>query len=140
MEKSYFLYVCDNHVAAGGERGEAVLKGRLEMVERVLAPPHVERVRVREERHPADAADGVNERLRPVGTEIREAAGLAEVRLDGDVLAVEADLRDAGRLQEARELLLEVLRVRAAEVCEVYDGFLLVHSVCLPWKRVSALD
>ena len=38
--------------------------------------------------------------------------------LDGGELAVEADLRDAGRLQEARELLLEVLRVGAAEVGE----------------------
>ena len=111
--------VRDDHVAARGERREAVLVGGGDMVERVLAAAHVERVRVREERHPARRADGVHERLRPVRTEVREAAGLAEVGLDGGELSVEAELLEAGGFEEARELLLEVLRVGAAEVGEI---------------------
>ena len=115
--------VGDDDVAARGEGGESILVGDVDMVERVLALADVERVGVREEGTAAALAHEVHERLHPVRAQVAHVAGLAEVELDGDELVGEVDLAESGGLQQARELLLQVLGVRAAEVGEVDDGF-----------------
>ena len=108
--------VCDEDVAAGREGGEAVLVRYCEVVERVLALADVERVGVREEWAAAALAHEVDERLNPVRAQIAHVAGLAEVELDGDELVGKVDLAESGGLEQASELLLEVLGVGAAEI------------------------
>ena len=66
----------------------------------------------------------VDQRPRPVRTQVREASTLAEMRLDRDELVLQVKFPQAGGLQEARELLLEVLRVGTAKIGEMDDGFL----------------
>ena len=111
--------VRDDHLAARGERGEAVLVGGLDVVERVLPATDVERVRVREERTPTGVLDEVRERLHPVRTQHGETPRLTEVHLDGRILPVEVQLPQPGGLQETCELLLQVLAVVAAEIREI---------------------
>ena len=116
--------VRNDHVATGGEWREAVFVRGSDVLERVLAAANVERVGVREERMAALLLHEVCEGLCPVRTQIREASRLAEVRLDRHKLVGQVDLSKPCRFKKPSELLLQILRIRAAEVCEKYCCFL----------------
>ena len=114
--------VGDNHLAAGGVRSEAVLVGAVDVLERVFATAHVERVAVGEERLAAQLLDHVRDGARVVGAQEGEVAQFAEVDLDGDELVVEVDLLDAGAANQALELVELTLAAVRAQVGEVHLG------------------
>ena len=103
-----------DHLAAGGVRGEAVLVRAVDVLERVLATAHVERVAVREEGLAAQLLDHVGHGARVVGSQEAEVAQLAKVDLDGHELVLKVNLLDAGAADEALELVeLALARVGA---------------------------
>ena len=114
--------VGDNHLAAGGVRSEAVLVGAVDVLERVFATAHVERVAVGEERLAAQLLDHVRDGTRVVGAQEGEVAQFAEVDLDGDELVVEVDLLDAGAANQALELVELAFAAVRAQVGEVHLG------------------
>ena len=106
--------VGDDHLAAGGVGREAVLVGAVDVLERVLAAAHVERVAVREEGLAAQLLDHVGDSARIVGPQEAEVAQLAKVDLDGNELVLEVDLLDARLSDKSLELVeLALLGVRA---------------------------
>ena len=111
--------VGDDRVTAGLERVEAIGVGGVEVVERVLASAHVERVAVRDERLAAQLAYHVHDGAGVVGAQVAEVARLAQVHLDGNELVLEVDLTDSRPLDEALELVgktVSHVRVKVAEV------------------------
>ena len=87
--------VGDQDVAAGGIGGEAVDIGGLNVVQGVLPAAHVQRVAVRQEGLAAVGLHQVRHGPGPVGPEVGKVARLAEVHLDGHVLAVHVDVAEA---------------------------------------------
>ena len=121
--------VADEDVAAGGVGGEAVDVGGLDVVQGVLPSAHIEGVAVREEGLAALALHQVRHRLGPVGPQVCQVAGLTEVQLDGNILAVHIDIAEAGGHHQAGQLLGQVLPpAGGAEVCKIDLG---CHSVLL---------
>ena len=114
--------VGDDHRAAGGQRGEAVLPGTVEVLDGVFAAAGVEGVAVGEEGDAAELLDEVGHRLGVVRAQVGDVAQLAEVHLDGDELAAHIDLPDARRLEEALELVGQPLPETGAEAGEVDFG------------------
>ena len=80
--------VRDDDVATGGIRGEAVLVRAIDMLKRVFAAAHVERVAVREEGLAAQPLDHVYHGARVIGTQEGQVAQLAKVDLDGNELVL----------------------------------------------------
>ena len=106
--------VGDDGVAAGLERVEAIGVRAVQVVERVLAAAHVERVAVGDEGFAAQLAHDVDDDAGVVGAQVGQVARLAEVHLDGDELVLHVNLLDARLAHEVVELLGQVgLAVRA---------------------------
>ena len=112
--------VGDQDVAAGGIGGEAVDVGGFDVVQGVLPAAHVQRVAVRQEGLAAVGLHQVRHGPGPVGPEIGQVARLAEVHLDGHILAVHVDVAEAGGLHQTGQLLGKILPpAGAAEVRKV---------------------
>ena len=127
--------VGDDGVAAGLKRVEAVGVGAVQVVERVLAAAHVERIAVGDEGFAAQLAHDVDDDAGVVGAQVGQVARLAEVHLDGDELVLHVDLLDARPAHEAVELLGQVgLAVRA----HVGEVDLRSSQTCLDSPHVSS--
>ena len=96
--------VADDDLAAGGEGGEAVLIGGLNVLQRVFAAAGVQGVAVGEEGHAAALLHQVGHHLGVVGPQERQVARLAKVHLDGNKFAVQIHAGQAGAAQQTGEL------------------------------------
>ena len=82
---------------------DSVDERRVQVVQRVVAIPHVQRVAVGEERLAAARLDVIAQHLGVLMAQKRHVAHLAEMDFDGDELILEIDLIDAGLLDEPLE-------------------------------------
>ena len=114
--------VGDDDVAAGGKGRKTVGVGRVDVVQRVLAPAHIQRVAVGQEGLAAQFLDHLGHHRRVVGAQEGQVARLAEMDLDGGEFVGEVDLADPGGLDETFEFLGQVLVKRRAQIGEIYFG------------------
>ena len=111
--------VGDDALRAGGHGRIAVAHCAVKMVERVGAAADIERVAVGEKRLAAELAHIVAHDARPVRAQIGHIAGFAEVELNGNILVLEVDLLEAGRLHEPVQLLKRADLIRA-QIGKIY--------------------
>lgn len=131
--------VGDDDLAARGIRSEAVLVRAVDMLERVLAAAHVQRVAVGEKGHAAQLLDHICDGAGIIGTQEGEVAQLAKVDLDGDELVLEVDLLDARTTDETLELVELALAPMRAQAGVVHlgrngGGGLGGHTTPLSWS------
>ena len=112
--------VGDDDLAARGIRGKAVLVGGIDVLERVFAAAHIERVAVGEEGLAAQLLHDVCDGAGVVGAQKAQVAQLAKVNLDGDKLVLEVDLLNAGAANEALEFVELALASMRAQVGKVH--------------------
>ena len=132
--------VGDNHLAAGSIRREAVLVRAVDVLERIFATAHVERVAVRKKRLAAELLHHVGNGARIVGAQEAQVAKLAKMQLDGDELVLEVNLVDARTADEPLqfvELALAPIRAQVGEVNLGRRGF--CHAIRPLCRRCSAL-
>ena len=98
--------VGNDDVAAGGIGGKTVDIGRFQVIQRVFAAAHIQGVAVRQEGLAALAFYQIRHGLGPVGPQIGQVARLAEVHLDGHILAVHVDVAETGSHHQPGQLLL----------------------------------
>jgi len=122
--------VGDQHMAARGQRREAVEIGGVEMVKRIFSAADIECVAVSQKRFAAARLDHVHDGFGVIRAQEREIAELAEVDLDGDKFAVEINLVEAGCQNQLFQLLLLVEAGMAAKIGKVYFGRF--HMVASP--------
>ncbi len=115
-----FEAVGDDDLAARGIRGKAVLVGGIDVLERVFAAAHIERVAVGEEGLAAQLLHHVGDGAGVVWAQKAQVAQLAKVHLDGDKLVLEVDLLNAGAANEALEFVELALASMRAQVGEVH--------------------
>ena len=84
--------VSDNHVAACGKGIVAILIGRIQMVQSILPPAHVQGIAVREKYPSAQLLNQVRQNLGIIGPQIRQIARLPEMNLDGRILVREKSI------------------------------------------------
>ena len=126
--------VGDQDVAAGGVGGEAVDISRFDVVQGVFPAAHIQGIAVRQEGLAAVGLHQVHHGPGPVGAEVGQVARLAEVHLDGHVLAVHIDIAEAGGHHQPGQLLGQVLPpAGGAEVRKVDFGFF-SHDLVAPFS------
>ena len=108
-------------VAACAEGVVAVLVGGIEVLERVLPAPDVERVAVGQKRLAAELLDLVRDDLREVRAQVGDVARLAEMYLYRRELLFEIDLLNPGPLYERAEFLQKVPLGRGPHISEIND-------------------
>ena len=114
--------VGDDDLATRGIRGKAVLVGGVDVLERVFAATHIERIAVGEEGLAAQLLHDIRDGAGVVGAQKAQVAQLAKVNLDGDELVLKVDLLDTGVTDEALELVELALASMRAQVGEVHLG------------------
>ena len=92
--------VGDDDLASGGDGVEAVEVGGIHVFKGVLPGTDVQGVAVGQEGFASEALDQVGDHLGVVGPEEGKVACLAKVKLDGDELVGEIDLRDTCRAKQ----------------------------------------
>ena len=112
--------VGDDDLATRGIRGKAVLVGGVDVLERIFAATHIERVAVGKEGLAAQLLHDVRDGAGVVGAQKAQVAQLAKVNLDGDKLVLEVDLLDTGAANEALEFVELALASMRAQVGEVH--------------------
>ena len=112
--------VGDDDLAARGIRGKTVLVGGIDVLERVFAATHIERIAVGEEGLAAQLLHDIRDGAGVVGAQKAQVAQLAKVNLDGDELVLKVDLLDTGVTDEALELVELALASMRAQVSEVH--------------------
>ena len=85
------------HMAAGGEGGEAVFIGGVQVVQGVFPAAHVQGVAVGEEGLAAQLLHQVGHHLGVVGPQEGQVARLAKVDFNGGVLVGKIDVANARR-------------------------------------------
>ena len=83
--------VGDDHLAARGERREAIFVSGLDMIQSVLAPPHIQCIAIRQERLASQLFDDIRHCFRIIRTQIRQVARLTKMDLDCHKLVVHID-------------------------------------------------
>ena len=120
--------VGDEGVDPRDEGVVAVLVGRVEMVEGVLAPADVEGVAVGDEGLAAQFLDQVADRARVVRPQEGQVARLAEVQLHGHEAALEVEAAEAGLQHEFAQFRLQAVTHRhGVHVGEPNIGGLRIH-------------
>ena len=114
--------VGDDDLAARGIRGKTVLISGIDVLERVFAATHIERIAVGEEGLAAQLLHDICDGAGVVGAQKAQIAQLAKVNLDGDELVLKVDLLDTGVTDEALELVELALASMRAQVGEVHLG------------------
>ena len=117
-----FEAVGDDNLTARGIRGEAVLVGGVDVLERVFAATDVERVAVGEEGLAAQLFYDVRDGAGVVGAQKAQVAQLAKVNLDSNELVLKVDLLNTGAANEALELVELALASMRAQVRKVHLG------------------
>ena len=112
--------VGDDDLATRGIRGKAVLVGGVDVLERVFAAAHIERVAVGEEGFAAQLLHDVCDGAGVVWAQKAQVTQLAKVNLDSDELVLEVDLLNAGAANEAFEFVELALASMRAQVGEVH--------------------
>ena len=112
--------VGDDDLATRGIRGKAVLVGGVDVLERVFAATHIERIAVGEEGLASQLLHDIRDGAGVVGAQKAQIAQLAKVNLDGDELVLKVDLLDTGVTDEALELVELALASMRAQVGEVH--------------------
>ena len=112
--------VGDDDLATRGIWGKTVLVGGVDVLERVFAATHIERVAVGEEGLAAQLLDDIRDGAGVVGAQKAQIAQLAKVNLDGDELVLKVDLLDTGVTDEALEFVELALASMRAQVGEVH--------------------
>ena len=112
--------VGDDDLAARGVRGKAVLVGGVDVLERIFAATHIERVAVGEEGLAAQLLHDIRDGAGVVGAQKAQVAQLAKVNLNGDELVLKVDLLNTGATDEALELVELALASMRAQVGEVH--------------------
>ena len=90
---------------AGLEGVVAVGVGAVKVLEAVAPPADVERVAVGHIGQAAELADVAADLARPVGTQVGQVAGFAEIELYGGELVLKGDALKAGGLHKPVQLL-----------------------------------
>ena len=112
--------VGDDDLATRGIRGKAVLVGGVDVLKRVFAATHIERIAVGEEGLAAQLLHDIRDGAGVVGAQKAQVAQLAKVNLDGDELVLKVDLLNSGVTDEALELVELALASMRAQVGEVH--------------------
>ena len=112
--------VGDDDLATRGIRGKAVLVGGVDVLERIFAATHIERVAVGKEGLAAQLLHDVRDGSGVVGAQKAQVAQLTKVNLDGDKLVLKVDLLDTSAADEALELVELALASMRAQVGEVH--------------------
>ena len=115
-----FETVGDDDLATRGIRSKTVLVGGVDVLERVFAATHIERVAVGEEGLAAQLLHDIRDGASVVGAQKAQVAQLAKVNLDGDELVLKVDLLNSGVTDEALELVELALASMRAQVGEVH--------------------
>lgn len=110
----------DDDLTTRGIRGKTVLVGGIDVLERVFAAAHIERVAVGEEGLAAQLLHHVGDGAGVVGAQKAQVAQLAKVNLDGDELVLKVDLLNTGVTDETLELVELALASMRAQVGEVH--------------------
>ena len=112
--------VGDDDLTTRGIRGKAVLISGVNVLERVFAAAHIERVAVGEEGLAAQLLDDIRDGAGVVGAQKAQIAQLAKVNLNGDELVLKVDLLNTGATDEALELIELALASMRAQVGKVH--------------------
>ena len=112
--------VGNDNLATRGIRGKTVLVGGIDVLERVFAATHIERIAVGEEGLAAQLLHDIRDGAGVVGAQKAQVAQLAKVNLDGDELVLKVDLLNTGATDEALELVELALTSMRAQVGEVH--------------------
>ena len=112
--------VGDDDLATRGIRGKAVLIRGIDVLERVFAATHIERVAVGEEGLAAQLLHDIRDGASVVGAQKAQIAQLAKVNLDSDELVLKVDLLNTGVTDEALKLVELALASMRAQVGEVH--------------------
>ena len=97
--------VGDQHMAAGGEGGEAVEVCGFQMIQSVLPGAYIHGVGVGEEGLASQILHQIHDDLGVVGADVGQVAQFTEVDLDGNELVFEIDLVEAGGHDQPSQLL-----------------------------------
>lgn len=112
--------VSDDDLATRGIRGKAILVGGVDVLERIFAATHIERVAVGKEGLAAQLLHDIRDGAGVVGAQKAQVAQLAKVNLNGDELVLKVDLLNAGATDEALKLVKLALASMRAQVGEVH--------------------
>ena len=124
--------VCNNDLAAGGKWRKPVFISRFDMVQRIFAAPHIQRVAVCQKRAAAQLFHGVRNGLCKIGPQVRKVARFAEMDFDSGIFILKIDLSDARFEDQPLEFLLQVCARQRTHVCKIYfRGF---HSCSLTFS------
>ena len=124
--------VCNNDLAAGGKWRKPVFISRFDMVQRIFAAPHIQRVAVCQKRAAAQLFHGVRNGLCKIGPQVRKVARFAEMDFDSGIFILKIDLSDARFEDQPLEFLLQVRARQRTHVCKIYfRGF---HSCSLTFS------
>ena len=147
--------VGDDDVGPDGDTVEAVLLGRLQVIDRVGAASRVQRIAVGQEWLAPEFADQLHDPRDVVGPDVGEIAGLSQVQLERNELVLEVDVCDPGGTHDRLGLVQQVVPGTRAQVGEpylrhVHAGSIVVCShfipvisrtdlsfMCSPWRDVS---
>jgi len=129
--------VSDDHMTAGGEGGEAVFIGGVQMLQRLLAATHIQGVGVGQEGLAAQLLDEISQCLGVLGTEIGHVARFAHVQLDAGELFGKINVLDASGDQQTAELLGNIL-FSAGKIGEIdfrgHGVYSFSHDVLFRWQ------
>ena len=125
--------VTDDHLAAGRQRGEAVLIGCVQVLQGVFPAAGIEGVAVGEEGDAPQALHHIGHHLGVIGPQECQVSRLTEMHLDGHQLTLKVDLPDARRAHQLLQLVQQADPRPAPEVRHVNLGPLSHISVCLPF-------
>ena len=116
-------------MAAGGKRVVAIFIGRIDVIQRILAATNIERIAVRQKHLATLILDQIHHDFCVVGTQVGQIAGFAKMDLDGRILVIEIDtLQHAGLLDQARQLLGQVLTGSCTKIGKIYLGCHIITS------------
>ncbi len=86
------------------------------MIQRILAPAHIERVAIRQKRLPAQILDHFYHCRRIVGTQKSQITRFPEMDFHGSIFVCKVNRADTGGPDEPLQLLGQVFRKRSAHV------------------------
>ena len=101
--------VCNDDMAAGREGVVAVLIGGVQVIQRILAAPHIERIAVRQKWAAAVALHQVHDHLCVIGTQIGQVTRLAKMDFNRCKFILKIQLFNTSFYHQFLQLLQKVL-------------------------------
>ena len=112
--------VCNDNLAAGGKGRIAVFIGGVHMVQRILAPAHIQCVAVCQKRLAAQGLHHVGHRLGKIRAQVGKIARFAEVDFDGGIFVFEIYGLKARAAHQFFQLLLQVGARAGTHIGKIY--------------------